>query len=223
MRGFLVDHVTVTRGPTRLLDTVCTHIDAGRCTAVVGASGAGKSTLLRLLNRLEEPSAGRILLDDVPLAELDVLGLRRRVALVAQQAVLLTDHVAEELRVGRLDLTERRAVELLDRVGLPAGFVERRTAELSGGEAQRVCLARAMAVEPDVLLLDEPTSALDGVSAAVITELVRDHVAGGGTVVLVSHDLAVVRGIAERVLVLDHGHVVACGQPDDVDYLEAGS
>ncbi|HKS47115.1 MAG TPA: ATP-binding cassette domain-containing protein [Amycolatopsis sp.] len=220
--GFLLDQVMVTRGETRLLDTITAHLPGGHCTAVVGPSGAGKSTLLRLLNRLDDPSSGRILLDGIPITELDVLDLRRRVGLVAQQPVLLTDRVAEDLRVGRSELGDHGIRELLQRVGLPVEFVQRRTSELSGGEAQRVCLARALAVEPEVLLLDEPTSALDGVSSGVIVEAARDHVAAGGTVVLVSHDLAVVRGIADTVLVLDHGHLIAHGHPDEIDYLEAG-
>jgi UDP-glucose/iron transport system ATP-binding protein len=220
--GFLLDRVTVTRGDARLLDTISADLPAGQCTAVVGASGAGKSTLLRLFNRLEDPTAGQIRLDDIPLAQLDVLALRRRVGLVAQRPVLLTDQVADDLRVGRSELGDDRVRELLDRVGLPAGFAPRRTSELSGGEAQRVCLARALAVEPEVLLLDEPTSALDGVSSAVIIDAARGHLAAGGTVVLVSHDLAVVRGIADTVLVLDHGRLVAHGRPDEIDYLEAG-
>ena len=221
-RGFQLDHVTVTRGGASLLDAVTAELPAARCTAVVGASGAGKSTLLRLLNRLDEPSAGRIQLDGVPLAELDVLALRRRVGLVAQRPVLLTDRVADELRVGQPGLGEQQVGELLERVGLPAGFARRATGELSGGEAQRVCLARTLAVEPEVLLLDEPTSALDGVNTAVIIEAARGHVAAGGTVVLVSHDLAVVRGIAHTVLVVDHGRLIAHGYPHEIDYLEAG-
>ncbi|MFC3490572.1 ATP-binding cassette domain-containing protein [Amycolatopsis roodepoortensis] len=222
MPGFLLDRVTVTRGPTRLLDGVCARLPAGACTAVVGPSGAGKSTLLRLLNRLEDPSTGQILLNSTPLAELEVLALRRRVGLVAQQPVLLTNHVAEELRVGRAELTEHRIQHLLDLVGLPARFAQRRTSGLSGGEAQRVCLARTLAVEPEVLLLDEPTAALDAVTTAVITEAARNHTAAGGTVILVSHDLPLVRGIAEHVLVLHHGRLVAHGHPDHIDYLEAG-
>lgn len=221
-RGFLLDRVTVTRGDTRLLDTISAHLPAGQCTAVIGASGAGKSTLLRLLNRLEDPGTGQILLDDVPLTELDVLALRRRVGLVAQRPILLTDRVAEDLRVGRPELSDNRVRELLERVGLPAGFARRRTGELSGGEAQRVCVARELAVEPEALLLDEPTSALDDVSGGVIVEAARGHVAAGGTVVLVSHDLTVVRGIADTVLVLDHGHVIAHGHPDEIDHLAAG-
>ena len=221
MGGFTLDAVTVTRG-ARLLDAVSGSIQAGRCTAVIGPSGAGKTTLLRVLNRLEDPTAGRVLLDGKPIGEMDVPGLRRRVGLVAQRPVLLTDGVADELRVGRRDLSAEQSLALLQRVGLPAEFAARGTAELSGGEAQRLCLARALAVEPEVLLLDEPTSALDGLTAALITELARDHVAGGGTVVLVSHDLAVVRRVAHHVLVLDHGRLVASGPPTEIDYLEAG-
>jgi putative ABC transport system ATP-binding protein len=220
MGGFTLDAVTVTRGPVRLLDAVSGCVEAGRCTAVVGPSGAGKSTLLRVLNRLEDPTAGRVLLDGKPIGQMDVPGLRRRVGLVAQQPVLLTGRVADELRVGRPDLAAEQSLMLLQRVGLPADFAARDTAELSGGEAQRVCLARALAVEPEVLLLDEPTSALDGLTAALIADLARDHVAGGGTVVLVSHNLAVVRRVAHHVLVLNHGRMIAAGPPREIDYLE---
>jgi putative ABC transport system ATP-binding protein len=140
-QGFVLDEVTVIRGRARLLQGVSTQISPGRCTAVVGPSGAGKSTLLRVLNRLEEPTTGRVLLDGAPIAETDVLALRRRVGLVAQRPVLLTTRVTDETRVGRPDLSAPQVGELLERVGLPAGFGDRRTAELSGGEAQRVCLA----------------------------------------------------------------------------------
>jgi putative ABC transport system ATP-binding protein len=219
--GLILDHVTVIRDDARILDTISAHLPAGQCTAVVGPSGAGKSTLLRLLNRLADPSTGQILLDDIPVNDLDVLALRRRVGLVAQQPVLLADQVADDLRVGQPELGGDDVRGLLERVGLPAGFAARATSELSGGEAQRVCLARAMALQPEVLLLDEPTSALDGVSSAVIIDAARDHLATGGTVVLVSHDLAVVRGIADNVLVLDHGRLVNQGHPSEIDYLEA--
>src|SRR5262249_35250084 len=150
-------------------------LPAGQCTAIVGPSGSGKSTMLRLLNRLAEPTAGRVLLDRTPLSEFDVLALRRRIALVAQQPVLLTDRVADDLRLARPELTEQHLADLVTPVGLPAAFLARRTDGLSGGEAQRVCLARALALEPEVLVLDEPTAALDGVNVAVITDLARDH------------------------------------------------
>ena len=221
MAGFTLDAITVTRGPARLLDAVSGCMEAGRCTAVVGPSGAGKSTLLRVLNRLEEPTEGRVLLDGRPIGEMDVPGLRRRVGLVAQQPVLLTDRVTDELRVGRHDLSAEQSSALLQRVGLPVDFATRPTAELSGGEAQRLCLARALAVEPEVLLLDEPTSALDGLTAALIADVASDHVASGGTVVLVSHNLDVVRRVAHHVLVLDGGRLTASGPPTEIDYLEA--
>jgi putative ABC transport system ATP-binding protein len=216
--GFLLERVSVVRGDASVLRHVNAHFPAGRCSAVTGTSGAGKTTLLRLLNRLIDPTAGRISLGGVPLTELDVLVLRRRVGLVAQTPVLLTDAVLDEVRVGRPDLSEGRVTELLGRVGLSEKFVARPTSGLSGGEAQRLCLARSLAVEPEVLLLDEPTSALDGPSAAVIATLVRDHVNEGGTVVLVSHDPALVGGVAERVFELDHGRVIADGGAGDIDH-----
>jgi putative ABC transport system ATP-binding protein len=209
VEGFRLEQVTVTRGPATLLAQVSASIPAGRCTAVTGPSGAGKSTLLRLLNRLTEPTTGRITLDGVPLAELDVLALRRSVGLVAQAPVLLTDLVLDEVRVGRHDLPEAGVVELLTRVGLEPSFTVRATAELSGGEVQRLCLARALAVEPEMLLLDEPTSALDGASAEVIAALVGDFVSAGGTVVLVSHDYGLIESVAAQVLVLERGHLVS--------------
>ncbi|QBS45452.1 ABC transporter [Nocardia sp. CS682] len=189
-------------------------MSGGRCTAVVGPSGTGKTTLLRLLNRLAEPSSGRILLDDIPITELDVPALRRRVGLVPQRPVLLADVVADELRVGCPDLSTTQVTALLGRVGLPESFAERRCVELSGGEAQRVCLARALAVEPDVLLLDEPTSALDAVAATAVAELIRAHADAGGTVVLVSHDQSFVRTAADDILILDDKHLV---QDDQID------
>jgi UDP-glucose/iron transport system ATP-binding protein len=216
--GFLLERVSVVYGEATVLRQVSAHFPGGRCSAVRGASGSGKTTLLRLLNRLIDPTAGRVLLDGVPLAELDVLVLRRRVGLVAQAPVLLTDAVIDEVRVGRPDLSEGQVTELLARVGLGEKFVTRPTSGLSGGEAQRLCLARSLAVQPEVLLLDEPTSALDGPSATVITTLVRDHVNEGGTVVLVSHNPALVGGVAERVFELNHGRVIADRGAGDNDH-----
>ncbi|MQS16291.1 ATP-binding cassette domain-containing protein [Streptomyces kaniharaensis] len=221
--AFALDHVTVRRDGRVLLDEVCADIPASACTALVGPSGAGKSTLLRLLNRLAEPTSGLVRFQGRPLPQLDVLELRRRVALVGQQPVLLTDRVLDDLRVGRTDLEEERAAALLERVGLPAGMLERATAGLSGGEAQRVCLARALAVEPQVLLLDEPTSALDAASAQAVEHTIKDLVAGGLAVVLVSHNTPQARRIADHVLVLRDGQLVAAGPAEDIDYLQEGT
>src|SRR5215468_4335399 len=111
---FTLDRVTVRRGGALLLDEVTCHIPAGTCTALTGPSGAGKTTLLRLLNRLDEPDAGQIHLHGQPLPSLDVLALRRRVALVAQAPVLLTSHVLDELRAGQPCLSEDQAAALLE-------------------------------------------------------------------------------------------------------------
>ncbi|MFI1200705.1 phosphate ABC transporter ATP-binding protein (plasmid) [Streptomyces sp. BHT-5-2] len=217
---FVLEDVTVRHGNTVLLGQVTCTVGAGMCTALVGPSGAGKSTLLRLLNRMAEPTSGRVLLHGRPLPDWDVLMLRRRVGLVGQQPVLLTEHVVDELRVGRPGLSEDEARVLLVKVGLSAALLARPTAGLSGGEAQRLCLARALAVRPEVLLLDEPTSALDAASARAIEESVRELLAAGLSVVLVSHNTAQARRLADRALVLREGRLVASGPADEVAYLK---
>jgi putative ABC transport system ATP-binding protein len=220
---FALRGVTVRRGDAVLLDAVTADIPAGACTAVAGPSGAGKSTLLRLLNRFLDPTAGTVAFRGGPLDGYDVLALRRRVGLVAQQPVLLTDRVATELRVGRPDLTDAGAADLMRQVALPAAMLCRGTDGLSGGESQRICLARALAVQPEVLLLDEPTSSLDRVSVAAVEDVVRDLVRGGRTAVLVSHDAGQARRIADQVLVLRHGALVEAGPAGEVDYLRVPS
>jgi putative ABC transport system ATP-binding protein len=216
---FALDQVTVQRGNAVLLDAVSCEIPQGACTALVGPSGAGKSTLLRLLNRLGEPTGGTVRFGGEPLPALDVLELRRRVGLVGQQPILLTDDVLADLRVGAPDLDVDHAATLLKRVNLPPDMLNRETAGLSGGEAQRVCLARALAVDPEALLLDEPTSALDPASAEVVETTIRDLVDNGLSVVLVSHNAAQARRVADHALVLEAGRLIATGPPEHVDYL----
>jgi UDP-glucose/iron transport system ATP-binding protein len=210
---FSLESVTVRRGGTLLLDQVTCQIPAGTCTALTGPSGSGKTTVLRLLNRLDDPDTGRVYLDGCPLPELDVLALRRRVALVAQAPVLLTGQVLDELRAGQPDLSEQDVAGLLEQVSLPAAMLGRGTAGLSGGEAQRLCLARALAAGPQVLLLDEPTSALDAVSAHAVEQAAKSFVAAGGSVVLVSHDPGQTRRIASQVLALRGGHITTVQEP----------
>lgn len=212
MAIFELDSVTVTRprGSDHahpLLD-VSAEIEAGRCTAVVGPSGAGKSTLLRLLDRLEEPSHGVVRFHGDPLPSIDVTELRRRVGFVQQLPVLLGETVADDVRTARPDADVEA---LLARVGLAADFAARTTAELSGGEGQRVCLARALSVEPEVLLLDEPTSALDRRAAQQVEAVIRGLVAGGLTAVVVTHDLAQAERLADDVVVVIDGRVVETG------------
>ncbi len=215
---FSLEHVSLAVNERLILDDVTDHLHEGRCMAIVGPSGSGKSTLLRMLNRFEEPTSGRILLRGEPLPGLDVTELRRRVGLVAQRPTLLAETVRDELRVGVPELADETARQLLARVALPADYLERRTEGLSGGEGQRVCLARALAVGPEVLLLDEPTSALDGASADAVDQIVRDLVADGLTVVLVSHALDRAAAVSDDVLVLRSGRLTARGRADEINF-----
>ena len=213
--AFALVDVTVTRGAgarhAHPLSGVSVEIAAGRCTALVGPSGAGKSTLLRLLNRMDDPSAGQVLFHGRPIDSYDVLDLRRRVGLVQQSPVLLTDQVRAELQVGDPGVDDDRAVALLADVGLGQEFLGRDTAGLSGGEAQRLCVARALSVRPEALLLDEPTSALDAFAAHAVEKALADLVDRGLTTVLVSHDLQQARRLADDVVVLVAGRLADAG------------
>jgi UDP-glucose/iron transport system ATP-binding protein len=217
--AFSFDGVVLERDGHRILDGVSDHIHKAATTAVIGASGSGKSTFLRLLNRFEEPTQGRIRLDGQPLGSFDVHALRRRVGLVAQHPTMLTPTIGQEVRVARPALTDAEVHQILERVALADMPHDRETSTLSGGEQQRVALARSLAVEPDVLLLDEPTSALDDRAAQAVDQVVRTLVAEGLTVVLVSHDLERVVDLADTVLVLDQGRLVERGDPREVRYL----
>ena len=218
-----LDDVRVVRGDVVVLDGITAQIEPGRCTALAGPSGAGKSTLLRLLDRLEEPTSGTVLLRGRPLPSYDVLEVRRRVGLVQQAPVLLGVTVLADLRTGRPSLDEAEARELLGRAGLGDQSLDRATASLSGGEAQRLCLARALAVGPEVLLLDEPTSALDAVAAMSVERVVRALVADGLTAVLVSHDLRQARRLADDVVVLRAGRIEEAGPAESSQYLAGAS
>jgi len=166
-------------------------------TAMVGPSGAGKTTLLRLLNRLDDPDAGQVLLDGKDVREYDVLQLRRRVQYVGQVPVTFPGTVAENLAMAE---PSADADALLERVGLAAALVHRRADALSVGEAQRLSLARALACDPEALLLDEPTSALDTASKGGVEQLIRSLTEGGLTVVLVTHDPRQAAELADAVI-----------------------
>ncbi|MGH3345098.1 MAG: ABC transporter ATP-binding protein [Carbonactinosporaceae bacterium] len=220
MGSFRLEQISLRRRGTSLLDRVTADIEAGRCTVLTGPSGAGKSTLLRVLVRLEEPTQGMAWYGESPLRSHDVCRLRRRVVLLAQTPLLLTDRIRDELAVGRPEAGADTPA-LLTRVGLPPEWADRPTAGLSGGEAARVCLARGLALGPEAVLLDEPTAALDPSSAAAVEDTVRDLVRWGRLVVVVTHDAALTRRLADHVIVLDHGRVAETGSPAAVTYLSA--
>jgi putative ABC transport system ATP-binding protein len=171
------------------------RIPADGLTAVVGPSGAGKTTLLRLLNRLDDPDAGEVLLDGRDVRSYDVLDLRRRVQFVGQVPVTFAGTVAAQVGA--------EVDALLERVGLPAVLADRDADRLSVGEAQRMCLARALARHPECLLLDEPTSALDTASKAGVEKLIRTLADEGLTVVMVTHDPHQASDLADRTLTVE--------------------
>ena len=176
-------------------------------SCVVGPSGAGKSTLLRAINRLVEPTAGEVFLDGIPTSGMDPLLLRRRIGMVFQIPALFGASVEAAVLYGaRLAGREADAVRLLEMAGLDASFANRDTQDLSVGQQQRVSLARALALEPEVLLMDEPTSALDEAARRRVEELVKGLNASLGlTFVVVSHDLGQVERLADHVVLLAAG------------------
>lgn len=211
--------VSVAFGSARVLHEVDFHVRAGALCALVGPSGSGKSTLLRLVNRLVEPSAGTVRVRGEDVAEVDPARLRRSIG-YAIQSVGLFPHRTVARNIGtvpRLLGWERgriaaRVAELLALVRLDAGMAERYPAELSGGQAQRVGLARALAADPDILLMDEPFGAVDPIARRELrAELRRIHAATGKTVLLVTHDPGEALELATDLAVLREGRVVASG------------
>ena len=177
------------------------RIPADGLTAMVGPSGAGKTTLLRLLNRLDDPDAGEVLFDGRDVRSYDVLELRRRVQYVGQVPVPFPGTVADNLGPAAGTRGEETA-KLLARVGLDVALAARDADRLSVGEAQRMCLARALARHPECLLLDEPTSALDTIAKAGVEGLIRSLADEGLTVVMVTHDPRQANELADRTLVV---------------------
>jgi ABC-type methionine transport system ATPase subunit len=204
-------------GGVEILKSLDAGVTEGEITAVVGPSGAGKSTLLRAINRFIEPSSGEIYLDGEPTSALDPLELRRRVGMVFQIPALFGASVEEAVLYGaRLTGGDADAGRLLGMVGLDTSLGGRDPQALSVGQQQRVSVARALALEPEALLLDEPTSALDEAARRKIEDLVRDLNARLGlTMVFVSHDLAQVERVADRVVVLAEGRSIGAWDRDD--------
>jgi putative ABC transport system ATP-binding protein len=220
MTKLRADELRYTVGGETILDGVSIAVDAGETMAVVGPSGAGKSSFLRLLNRLDEPTGGTVYLDGTDYRRLDPRTLRKRVGLVPQQPALRDGTVGENVTIGpRLrgdSVTEERLAGLLGAVGL-SGYADRDVGDLSGGEAQRVAIARTVANDPDVLLLDEPTASLDSEAEEDVERLLTDLLATGErTAVLVTHDERQAARLADRVARIAAGRVVDLGVPREV-------
>lgn len=211
--SFSVDGEAVVRG-------VDLDVGRGENVTVIGPSGAGKSTLLRLCNRLDEPTAGTVYLDGVDYRTIAPTDLRARVGLVPQSPALRDGTVRENVTVGRRlrgeSVDPDRVEALLEDVDL-AGYGDRDAADLSGGEAQRVAIARTLLVGPEVLLLDEPTASLDPDAQRGIERLLTDLLTDTDlTVLLVTHDESQATRIADRVVRFVDGRIADVGLPREV-------
>ena len=207
-----------------ILHDISLEIPAGSITAVIGPSGSGKSSLLRCLNRLWEPPPGSIFIDGGDITAMDVLLLRRRVGMLFQTPALFEGTVADNIAYGPAlqgrRLASQEIAELLQMAGLDAGLVEKPVDQLSGGQAQRVSLARTLANQPDVLLLDEPTSALDPAATRKIESTIRNlRDTLNLTVLWVSHAFEQVERTADRIVLLVNGRVAETG---DAGHLLSG-
>jgi putative ABC transport system ATP-binding protein len=206
---FSFEGVRLDLGGICILDGVDLAMGDRQLVAVTGPSGAGKSTLLRLCNRLEVPTAGIVRFRGGNVAGLEPRALRRRVGMVFQRPTPFPGSVAGNLRVADPGLDDDGCRRLLDAVHLPAELLDREAADLSGGEAQRACLARTLATDPEVVLMDEPTSSLDDDNARALEALARDLVDAGVSVIWVSHDQGQIIRIADQVVRMERGRVVS--------------
>jgi putative ABC transport system ATP-binding protein len=227
---FQVEHLSLTypghpgHAAVPILSDVSFSLERGRALTLVGPSGSGKSTLLRCLNRLVEPTAGTVTFDGRDVRTFDSRDLRRRVALVMQTPVLFEGTVADNLRVRPADapgdFSEPRLRDALAEVGLEPDRLEQDATTLSGGEKQRVTIARALLHDPQALLLDEPTSALDPPNALLILAMISSlRKARGLSIVAVTHQSDLVRRLGGSLLYLVSGRVQAfeSGTPASID------
>lgn len=192
--------------------------------AIIGPSGCGKSTFLRSLNLLEEPTSGTILFEgtDITDKSVDINKMRQKIGMVFQQFNLFPNYTIQDnitlapVKLGLMTQqeAENKAKELLERVGLPERASDY-PSQLSGGQKQRIAIARALAMNPDVMLFDEPTSALDPEMVGEVLELMRELARDGMTMVVVTHEMGFAREVANRVLFIDEGKIQEENRPDE--------
>jgi putative ABC transport system ATP-binding protein len=216
------EHLGRSVGELKLVDDISVQVRAGEVLGVVGPSGSGKSSFLRLLNRLDEPTSGTVFFEDIDYRQIPPRELRRKIGMVTQRPFLFPGSVFQNVSFGPQQrgevFSEARAEELLTRVGL-GSYASRDVANLSGGEAQRVSLARALANSPIVLLLDEPTSALDEQAKAEVESLIHEIIRETHlTCIVVTHDMAQAARIATRVMMLEKGRATRIGTLTEVPH-----
>ena len=212
-------------GANEVLRGINTTVSRGEVIAIIGPSGCGKSTFLRSLNLLEQPTDGQVLLDgiDITSKEVNINEMRQRVGMVFQQFNLFPNMtIKRNIMLAPVELDKMtnaeasaKADELLERIGLP-DKADCYPDSLSGGQKQRVAIARALAMSPEVLLFDEPTSALDPEMVGEVLNLMKDVAAEGMTMIVVTHEIAFAREVANRVLFFSEGNITEEGKPEDV-------
>lgn len=211
-------------GENKVLDGISTEIHKGEVVAIIGPSGSGKSTFLRSLNLLEVPTGGKILFENVDITDpkVDINRHRQKIGMVFQQFNLFPHKTVKEnimlapvtLKLMTPEEASQRAEELLKRVGLP-DKADAYPGSLSGGQKQRIAIARALAMNPDVMLFDEPTSALDPEMVGEVLEIMRELAQSGMTMVVVTHEMGFAREVASRVLFINEGNIQEDAPPQE--------
>lgn len=211
-------------GGNQVLNGITTQIRRGEVVAIIGPSGCGKSTFLRSLNLLEEPTGGKILFEgtDITDPKVDINRHRQKIGMVFQQFNLFPHlTIKENIKLAPVTLkimsdseAEQKAMELLERVGLP-DKAEAYPKQLSGGQQQRIAIARALAMNPEVMLFDEPTSALDPEMVGEVLQLMKELADDGMTMVVVTHEMGFAREVGTRVLFMDGGNIAEQNNPKD--------
>ena len=220
-----VENLKKSFGSLEGLKDISTDIYEGEVVVVIGPSGSGKSTFLRCLNRLEEATGGKIIVDDMDVTskKTNINKLRENVGMVFQHFNLFNNlNILGNLTLAPNMLkkcskaeAKERALEMLQKVGL----VEKKDSypsQLSGGQKQRIAIARALCMKPDIMLFDEPTSALDPEMVGEVLQVMKDLAADGMTMVIVTHEMGFAREVADRVLFMDGGYIVEEGTPQEV-------
>lgn len=212
-------------GKNEVLKGINLEIKRGEVVVIIGPSGSGKSTLLRSMNLLEEATMGKVIFEGVDITDKknDLFAMREKMGMVFQQFNLFPNMtVMENITLSPIKtkgetkaVAEKRAQELLEKVGLP-DKADAYPQSLSGGQQQRIAIARGLAMEPDVLLFDEPTSALDPEMVGEVLAVMQDLAKSGMTMVIVTHEMGFAREVADRVIFMADGVVVEDGTPEQI-------